>query len=360
MDSIDRSALTSLTATFQALMPAVTDPQLPHQLALDPLGSGPAGIGGVVGISNEPPGEVIGRRMRALARVRVQTTDAAELDSAVTGVTAAVLAGDRAQQRSQGLLGAELLEIGPETTTTADGDEERFARDVRFKLLFEHLQAPTEAGDVIAEIHATVGEEEVVMGEAPAGDAAPIGALTAVVDPGFTVVDDDRATKAGPSAWSLDPNGRFVQTSGIWGGVRTRSANKPGTYLILDQGPFRDVSFEAQMAAGGTGAIGLVVRWLDQDHFYFLLLQSEPSYRLLGRQREGAFSTLAVRDGAGYLPGVTHTVTVTAQGSQLAASVDGDPPLTAADTTLPGPGHVGLMTHNEPGGFFTVGELKEL
>ena len=360
MDSIDRSALTSLTATFQALMPAVTDPQLPHQLALDPLGSGPAGIGGVVGISNEPPGEVIGRRMRALARVRVQTTDAAELDSAVTGVTAAVLAGDRAQQRAQGLLGAELLEIGPETSTAADGDEERFARDVRFRLLFEHLQAPTEAGDVIAEIHATVGEEQVVLGEEPAGDAAPIEALMAAVGPGFEIVDDDRATKAGPSAWSLDPGGRFVQTSGIWGGVRTRSANKPGTYLILDQGPFRNVRFEAQMGAGGAGAIGLVVRWLDHDNFYFLLLQSEPSYRLLGRQRDGVFSTLAVRDGAGYLPGVTHIVTVTAQGSELSASVDGDAPLTAADTTFPGPGHVGFMTHNEPGGFFSVGELSEL
>jgi hypothetical protein len=368
MDSIDRAALTSLTTVFRALLPAVTATQLPHQVALDPIGCGPAGIGGVVGVSHAPPGDILARRLRALARVRVQTTDAAELDTAVTGVTSAVLAGDRAQQRVDGLLGAELLEIGPETTVAADGGDTRFGRDVRFRLLFEHLQPPTEAGDLIGEIHATVGDEPVLV-QAPAPESAPLLASSPapapasldVAEPSFEVVDDARATRMAPSAWRFDDvAGRFVQTSGIWGGVRTRSAYKPGTYLILDGGPFADVRFEALLGAEGAGAVGLVVRWQDPENFYFLLLQGDPNYRLLGRKLQGSFGTISFQDGAGLTPGVTHRVTLTVQGPNFSASVDGDAPLTGVDDELSGPGRVGFMTHNEAGGFFSVSELSEL
>jgi hypothetical protein len=361
MDSLDADALTSLTTTFGALMPTVSAPQLPHQIALDPLGSGPAGIGGVVGISHTPPGEILGRRLRALARVRVQTTDEGGLDAAVTGVTAAVLTGDRAQQRADGLLSAELDEIGPETSVTPNGGPTRFGRDVRFKLLFEHLVPPEEAGDVLAEIEAEVGDETLVISEPPPAPVAlSAGLAMAAATPAFDIVDDVKATRSAPSAWSFDAAaGRFLQTSGIWGGVRTQSANKPGTYLLLSQGPFRDVSFEAVLGSDGTGAIGLVFRWAGPDDFYFFLLGGDPRYRLLGRKARGSFGAVAVAPG-GRTPGTAHRVLLTAQGADFTAAVDGGPPLAGHDTAHAGPGAVGFMSHNDAHGFFSVGELSEL
>jgi hypothetical protein len=41
-------------------------------------------------------------------------------------------------------------------------------------------------------------------------------------------------------------------------------------------------------------------------------------------------------------------------------SVDGGSPLTGEDSALAAPGRLGLMTHNEAGGFFTVSDLSEL
>ena len=148
---VERDALTGLTAAFGALMPAVASPQLPHKVAVDPLSVKTAGLGGYVGLSTTPPGEIRAHRVTALARVTVGTTDADQLDAAVTKVTAAVVAGDRAQQRSHGLLEAELEDIGPQTAVSVSGSD-RFSRDVRFRLLFEHLQLPQASEDVIETI----------------------------------------------------------------------------------------------------------------------------------------------------------------------------------------------------------------
>ncbi len=357
MDSLDIDALTSLTATFGALMPPVTAPELPLQLAVDPLGSGPAGIGGVVGISHSPVGEILGRRMRALARVRVQTTDEAGLSAAVTKVTASVLAGDRAQQRADGLLSAELDAIGPETST-ADGQTTRFARDVSFKLLFEHLAPPTDDAGVIDQVEATVfGESVVVSAPAP---PQPFAAPSALALPAFDIVDDVKATKATPSAWAYDPaTARFTQTSGIWGGTRTSSPNKPGSYLLLARGPFKDLRFAATLGSTGAGAIGMVFRYEGPEDFYFFLLGGDPGYRLLGRKAGGSFATVAEADG-GRTPGTAHHVVLTAQGAQFSVTVDGGAPLTGHDTAHAGPGRAGFMSHNDAHGFFSVGELSEL
>jgi hypothetical protein len=186
------------------------------------------------------------------------------------------------------------------------------------------------------------------------------GLAMAAAAPAFGVVDDARATRSAPSAWSFDAAaGRFLQTSGIWGGVRTQSANKPGTYLLLEQGPFRDVSFEAVLGSDGTGAIGLVFRWAGPDDFYFFLLGGDPGYRLLGRKAGGSFGTVAVAP-EGRTPGTEHRVVLTARGADLTATVDGGPPLAGHDTAHPGPGRVGFMSHNDAHGFFSVGELSEL
>src|SRR4051795_8317285 len=211
MDSLDLDALTTLTAKFGALMPSVSAPQLPLQVAVDPLSTGPAGIGGVVGLSRAPVGEILGRRLKARVRVRVQTTDEARLDAAVTDVTAAVLAGDRAQQRADGILVAELDEIGDETAVSANGGGTRFGREVRFQLLFEHIVPPRTDEGVIDEVHASVFGESVIV-DAPTPPAPSLFAPFAVAAPAFDVVDDLKATKLAPSAWAYDPpSQRFTQ-----------------------------------------------------------------------------------------------------------------------------------------------------
>jgi hypothetical protein len=148
---VEGAALIHLTQAFVALMPPVADPQLPLHVAVDPVSIAPAGVGGVIGLSRAPIGEIHARRVHAVARVRVGTTDADALDAAVTSVTAAVIAGDRAHQRAAGLLEADLQDVGPQTTIT-DAGQSRHTRDVSFRLLFEHIELPTEGEEVITSI----------------------------------------------------------------------------------------------------------------------------------------------------------------------------------------------------------------
>ena len=68
---MERDALAHLTQVFNALMPAVAGTDPPLEVAVDPLEMAAAGVGGIVGLARDPPGEIRARRVRAVARVLV-------------------------------------------------------------------------------------------------------------------------------------------------------------------------------------------------------------------------------------------------------------------------------------------------
>lgn len=147
--TLDGDSLTGLTSAVRALLPEVSAPILPFGLGLAAAQIVPLGLGDFVGTNAEPAGSITGRRVRATLAVTVTTTDASRLDGAVADLTAALITGDRAAMRARGLLQLSLDELSdrveaPSTNPTS------FRRDVRFKVLYEHLRLP-EAGEYVIE-----------------------------------------------------------------------------------------------------------------------------------------------------------------------------------------------------------------
>jgi hypothetical protein len=154
LDAIDQQAVAHARAVIRALLPAADGALLVPELALLPIRVRTAGLGGLVARSTAPPGDIVARRVQADAFVRARTSDGARLDEAVSRVTDA-MAGDEAARRAGGLLDLQLAELGPATTSAGAGGPV-FTRELRFRLLFEHVHRPAEAGDVIDRIPQSV------------------------------------------------------------------------------------------------------------------------------------------------------------------------------------------------------------
>jgi hypothetical protein len=147
--TLDSESLTGLTSAVRALLPEVAAPILPLGLGLAAAQIVPLGLGDFVGTSADPAGSITGRRVRATLAVTVTTTDASRLDAAVANVTAALITGDPAARRAQGLLQVSLDDLSDRVDASGTNPPS-FRRDVRFKVLYEHLRLP-EAGEYVIE-----------------------------------------------------------------------------------------------------------------------------------------------------------------------------------------------------------------
>ncbi len=106
------------------------------------------GIGDLVGPDDDRVGEVFGRMIEATATVDMEAADEATLEAATAAVTDAVLDRPRETLLSQGFLSLELESLAAPTLPEGGGR----ARQMRFRLLFEHLARPEADGEVIGEI----------------------------------------------------------------------------------------------------------------------------------------------------------------------------------------------------------------
>lgn len=351
MDPIDNEALSRLSSTLGSLLSGV-GAGLPPRLHVHPRRFLAAGIGGLVGLSSDPAGEIVGRRLEAAALVEVRAATMDALPGAISAVTRA-LTTDRPALRSQGILRLELEEIGPKPTAQMSGVAER---EVRFKVLYELVKNPTVAGGVIREVPLDL---ELARSRPPRPllrlDPAA-GSLSL-----FEVFDDPQAM-GGASQWQVDAAERRIeQRSAISGGSQAMNANKPGTYLVLRTSPSRpavpDLQLRVQLQSGGPGGLGLVFRWLDVNNFYFFLLHTDnqSKYRILGKKVGGQFQAMetpALDSVQGHEPGRVYDVRLAAEGPAFAVYLDGQQILEGRDSSLPGPGRLGLMSRNNKQAFF--------
>ncbi len=156
MDDITNEALTGLTTSLQSLLPnlGAGGPQI--ALTVNPLSISFTGLGGFVGINDQPPGEILGRRISATVFISVITQstdlagppDPAVLDSAEAQVRSAFLAADRATLQKTGIL---RISSGP--PPAADTDT---TRNLSFAVLYEFLKIPQTAEGVIQQIPITL------------------------------------------------------------------------------------------------------------------------------------------------------------------------------------------------------------
>lgn len=362
MDPIASAALEGLRDAVVSLLPAVAEPVLIPEVAVNATRIDPAGVGGFVGISTDPPGDIFGRRVRAAVVVTARTTDGALLSDTVSAMTAAFVGADRAELRGSGLLDVEVSRVGDASVVESDGGEV-FRRDVVFSVLYEHLHLPTEAEGVIDKIPVeldvgAMAPPRVLLRAPFASD--PLGM--------FDVVDDPSATNDGPSQWSYNAaEMRVEQTASIWGGTNTLGPRKPGTYLVLRTTPtrpaVRDFVLRAELASDDVHGIGVVFRWQDVNAFYYFLLHSEGGFRILAKRLgEDTFASLtpAAEVSEGFTPGETLRVRVEARGPEFEVVVNDHRVLSAVDASISTAGRVGFMCHRNNQARFYGLDLIEL
>jgi hypothetical protein len=356
LDPLSREAVGGLAGAVSALIAESAGDVPAPAIEVYPLSYAPVGIGGVVALSADPAGEIVGRRLLADVRVTVRTADAADLGAAASEVARALVGAGRASLAGRGVHGISLTDPGVPAPDAPPAGERRLA----FRVRYEFLKAPEAAGDVIASVPLDL--DLLPDGRTPRPlvrldlGAGSLGR--------FDLVDDPSAGMGGPSQWAEDAaDGHLEQRSGIHGGSFQATPNKPGTYAVLRGAPAADLRLRATLATSDGDGVGVVFRWLDVDNFYFFLMDAKRGRRMIAKKSGGTFRTLdtpALDAAHGFTVDAPHTVKVLAVGARLEAAVDGEPPLVGEDASLAGPGQVGLMCFGDDGASFYRLELAAL
>jgi len=153
--TLDGDTLTGLRAALTALLPAPAQPELRPAVSFRTLRLSPTGLGGYVSPARNPQNELIGdrtgRRVEGQVVVAAKGASLSGIDDAVNAVVAALL-GEPVARRQQGVLAVELVELGPRPAAEpAAGDVA--SRDAVFRVLYEFVHTPAEAGDLIEVIN---------------------------------------------------------------------------------------------------------------------------------------------------------------------------------------------------------------
>jgi hypothetical protein len=346
LDPIAQEAVAGLATVVGSLLPLSPAPALQATAAVIPERVAPTGLGGYVGPHVEPIGDVLGRRVHARLVVTVRAGTLADLGPAVQGVSTALLGAGSASLRGQGILRLGLTDVGP-ASLTGQGANQVASRDLAFATLYEYLRLPETSEGLIEEVPTAIDVASTSRG----GRLLLDGAFGPHALGAFEVVDDPEANQGGPSQWRYDPTERRIeQVSNIRGGSFEITPNKPGTYLVLRPTAgvplLSDFVAATELASDDVDALGMVFRWRDVDNFYFLLLDARRGYRMIARKLGGAFEPLAppaVVELPGFVPGQTHAVRLSVQGSSFRVHVDGGVVLQAQDAALADAGRVGFM-----------------
>jgi hypothetical protein len=151
MDVISSEALDGLTAAVESLLPDTADPSVQLVPFITPTHIKPTGFGGFVGISEDPKGEILGRRLEATVLVTVRASTTSAVDDAATTVIRAFLGADRATLLERGILRVALDGIGSRSVDGSSGNGV-VEQGLTFEVLYEFLKRPEESEDIILEI----------------------------------------------------------------------------------------------------------------------------------------------------------------------------------------------------------------
>jgi len=147
MDAISAEALNNLNTALQSLLPVSVDPTLAPDISIQLQSVTPTGVGGFVAVNDNPPGEILGRRIDATAVIGVKAA-VAGIDAAAAAVHNALLAADGAVLQNLGLLKIMFVSAG-ETSTLSPA---LVLRPVSFRILYEFLKIPTDPEGIIQTI----------------------------------------------------------------------------------------------------------------------------------------------------------------------------------------------------------------
>lgn len=154
---------------------------------------------------------------------------------------------------------------------------------------------------------------------------------------------EDHGIQDGPSDWRVDDVAQVLrQRAPISDGDLGPGIEKLGTVAVADVGDRGDVRVSARVRSlDGSGALGVVVRYLDVDNHYRFSMDRSRGRRLT-KTVHGVTETLW-SDEVAYEAGREYALTVDARGDRIDVYVDAAPVASVRDGDL-GSGWAGLYT----------------
>ena len=153
----------------------------------------------------------------------------------------------------------------------------------------------------------------------------------------WTVVDQAPHSKRS-SDWQVR-DGELQQTENYYGFVGGM-VNAPGTYVARSASDWSDYRVMVRLRSGDDDAIGVLIRYVDQDNYYRFSMDRQRGYRRLIKKEDGAVAVLW-EDDKRYRRGHAYDLRVDCRGERLKSSLDGDPLFDVTDAAHP-VGGVGL------------------
>ncbi|MEU1280308.1 hypothetical protein [Streptomyces sp. NPDC005805] len=192
----------------------------------------------------------------------------------------------------------------------------------------------------------------------PRGRSAAGSDFTTDPPAGFDAVDDPGAVH-GPGVWNWDAGRGVVRQQGTVydPALQNTGPAKPGTLLLgkPDTWPVRrNLVLRTRLASDGNG-IGVVLRYLDPDNYYYFLMDADLGYRRIGRKVAGVFAELgtpAVDRTTGHTPGRTCELAFAAVDDTLVVALDGVPVLSGTDGSIASAGRFGFLAWKNPTALF--------
>ncbi|HEU4766399.1 MAG TPA: family 16 glycoside hydrolase [Pyrinomonadaceae bacterium] len=171
-------------------------------------------------------------------------------------------------------------------------------------------------------------------------------------------------TESLPETWTFT-GGELRQTSNVWGGsVLAGELLKPGTAAIYTQpqglGPagivpgsesWTDYRVTVRLRSDDDDAIGVLVRYQDEDNWYRFSMDRERAYRRLIKCLDGAVTELW-SDTVAYISGREYLVTMDVIDDAIVGYLDGVPLFSVRDDTHAG-GTIGLYCWGNTGARFS-------
>ncbi len=156
----------------------------------------------------------------------------------------------------------------------------------------------------------------------------------------------DGGTISRPSVWR-QKGGALLQTSNIHDGSALGDVSKAGTHALAGGSDWADYRLTVRLRSDDDDAVGVLVRYVDDDNYYRLSLDSQRNYRRLVKKENGTYSTLW-EDTGGLAVGEPFTLTLDVAGPRLAGYL-GESQLFAVSDSAHATGRIGLYCWGNTG-----------
>lgn len=152
----------------------------------------------------------------------------------------------------------------------------------------------------------------------------------------WTIIDavPDDEVVAAPSDWIVE-EGAFHQRRIIWTRPNDRDTlSKKGTHALAGDLAWTDVVVTVRLRSKDDGALGILFRYTDEQHYYRFSMDCGRGYRRLVKNVDGIFHLLW-EDDIVYEIDRTYDLTIVAVGHTLYGYLDGIPVFVVEDDDLP-------------------------